>query len=69
MTLQPQMLLTTPEAAALCRISKSTLEHARVRGDGPPFIRVGRKRIAYHRDALEAWLTGRQVTSTSVGVR
>jgi predicted DNA-binding transcriptional regulator AlpA len=66
--LQPNAYLTTAEAAALRRVSKSTMEHERVRGDGPPFIRIGRKKVAYRLDALQAWLAAREVTSTSAVV-
>lgn len=63
--LQPNVYLTTAEAAALRRVSKSTMEHERVRGDGPPFVRIGRRKVGYRLDTLQAWLAARESTSTS----
>lgn len=58
-------LLTTLEAAKVCRLSKVTLDRYRVRGDGPAFVRVGLKKVAYSRDALLSWLESRERRSTS----
>jgi hypothetical protein len=38
-------LLTPAEAAKFLRISESWLAKARMRGDGPPFIRIGRRSV------------------------
>ena len=35
-------LLTPKEAAQLLKVSESWLAKARMRGDGPPFIKIGR---------------------------
>jgi Helix-turn-helix domain len=35
-------LLTPKEAAELLKVSVSWLAKARIRGDGPPFIKIGR---------------------------
>jgi hypothetical protein len=40
-------LLTTKEVADLLRVSTSWLAKARMRGDGPPFVVVGRRSIRY----------------------
>ena len=55
------VLLTTPEAAQILRVSARTLRRWRDegRGDGPPYLRLGRK-IVYDRKALSTWL-GRSV--------
>lgn len=53
-------LLTTEQAAAELRVSKQTLEAWRCRGEGPPFFRVGRRRVAYTREDLHIWLAGRR---------
>lgn len=58
-------LLTTSEAASVCRLSKVTLDRYRVRGDGPAFVRVGLKKVAYSRDTLLSWLESRERRSTS----
>jgi excisionase family DNA binding protein len=57
-------LLNTAEAAEQLRVKKQTLENWRLRGEGPAFIKVGR-RVFYRLSALDAWLTGRIRTSTS----
>jgi predicted DNA-binding transcriptional regulator AlpA len=59
-----ERLLTVKEAADFLRVSLSWLNKARVRGDGPPFIRVGRS-IRYSQPALLQWTKGRQRLSTS----
>ena len=47
-------LLTPAEAAKFLRISESWLAKARMRGDGPPFIRIGHS-IRYSQTALIDW--------------
>ncbi|MBV8523264.1 MAG: helix-turn-helix domain-containing protein [Acetobacteraceae bacterium] len=47
--------LTPPEAAARLRVSRSTLDRARADGSGPPFVRVGRRRILYPEAELRRW--------------
>jgi len=51
----PEVLLTPPEAAKSLKMSVSWLAKARMRGDGPPFVRVGRS-IRYREDDLRQWL-------------
>ena len=48
-------LLSTPQAANLCRTSTHTLEAWRRRHEGPPFIKVGRL-VRYSVDDLTQWL-------------
>jgi predicted DNA-binding transcriptional regulator AlpA len=57
-------LLTPKEAAKLLKVSLSWLAKARMRGDGPPYIRIGRS-IRYALAALIQWMKGRQRMSTS----
>jgi excisionase family DNA binding protein len=57
-------LLTPKEAAHYLRVSVSWLAKARMRGDGPPFVRIGRS-IRYPETALLQWMRGRQRLSTS----
>ena len=45
------VLLTPKEAARLLKVSLSWMAKARMRGDGPPYIRVGRS-IRYTEAAL-----------------
>jgi Helix-turn-helix domain len=56
--------LTPKEAALLLRVSLSWLAKARMRGDGPPYIKVGRG-IRYSEGALLNWTKSRQRMSTS----
>ena len=57
-------LLTVAEAAQILKVSLSWLAKARMRGDGPPFIKVGRA-IRYSDAALQQWMKSRQRLSTS----
>jgi len=56
-----------PQAAAQeltdlgCPISVRTLARWRTAGTGPPYIRVGAKRVAYRRKSLRAWLFAHEV--------
>jgi predicted DNA-binding transcriptional regulator AlpA len=62
----PSIVLLTPkEAAKLLKVSVSWLAKARMRGDGPPFIKVGNKSIRYSEAALIQWMKARQRLSTS----
>jgi excisionase family DNA binding protein len=60
------VLLTPKEAAKLLKVSLSWLAKARMRGDGPPFIKVGRA-IRYSEAALVQWMKSQQRMSTSEG--
>ena len=57
-------LLTAKEAARRLKVSTSWMAKARMRGDGPPYILVGRS-IRYSDAALLQWLKSRQRLSTS----
>jgi predicted DNA-binding transcriptional regulator AlpA len=56
--------MTAKEAARFLKVSLSWLAKARMRGDGPPYIRVGRS-IRYAESALLQWMKSRQRLSTS----
>jgi hypothetical protein len=60
----PLYLLTPKEAARTLKVSVSWLAKARMRGDGPPFIKIGRA-IRYSEVALMQWMKSRQRLSTS----
>ncbi len=65
-TLPPdQRLLTTREAAAYLRVSKSYLDKLRVYGGGPKFLRYGKRKILYRMSDLDLWAGERRFTSTS----
>lgn len=56
--------LTPAETAKILKVSKSWLAKARMRGDGQPFIRVGRS-IRYTLPALLQWMKSRQRLSST----
>jgi len=59
-----QTLHTQREAAAVLRLSDRTLERWRVSGDGPPFVKAGR-RVLYPSTSLDEWIASRLCQSTS----
>ena len=67
MTTNPivQVLLTPKEAAHRLKLSASWLAKSRMRGDGPPYIKVGPRAIRYAEAALAQWMKSRQRLSTS----
>jgi predicted DNA-binding transcriptional regulator AlpA len=58
------VVLTPKEAAYRLKLSLSWLAKARMRGDGPPYIQVGRA-IRYTEAALLQWMKSNTRTSTS----
>jgi predicted DNA-binding transcriptional regulator AlpA len=56
--------LNSPETAEYLGISVSTLSKRRVFGDGPKYLKLGR-RVVYDTRDLEAWLDTRRRASTS----
>jgi hypothetical protein len=59
-----ERLRTPKEAAELLRKSESFLAKARMNGNGPAYIKVGRS-VVYSDTALQQWLKSRQRLSTS----
>jgi predicted DNA-binding transcriptional regulator AlpA len=59
-----ERLLTPREAADFLRLSSSWLAKARMRGDGPPFVKPGRS-IRYRESELLRWIRSRTHLSTS----
>lgn len=51
-------------AAEYIGLSASTMNKLRVRGDGPEFLKLGR-RVVYETRALDQWLAGKRRKSTS----
>ena len=60
----PLPLLTAKEAGVRLKVSLSWLAKARMRGNGPPYICIGRS-IRYAEAALLQWMKSRQRLSTS----
>jgi predicted DNA-binding transcriptional regulator AlpA len=57
-------VFTPEETANHLKVSLSWLAKARMRGDGPAFIKIGRA-IRYSEAALQQWMKSRQRLSTS----
>lgn len=53
-----------PEVARMLKVSISYLAKARMRGDGPPYHKIGRS-VRYVRAEVLAWLESRSRHSTS----
>ena len=51
------------ETSKYLGISYSWLRQSRVRGDGPPFIKIGRA-IRYRKEDVDNWLLQNQRTNT-----
>lgn len=57
--------LTPPEAAAFIATTVGNLQAWRVKGIGPPFIKLGPGRMApvrYWKDALRKWMNSQEET-------
>ena len=59
------MSCTRSEAGKYLGLSTSTLAKQRLRGDGPRFVRLSPRAIAYLRSDLDEWLSSRRCYSTS----
>jgi predicted DNA-binding transcriptional regulator AlpA len=59
-----ERLLTARDAADRLRLSLSWLAKARMRGDGPPYVKLGRS-VRYGESALAKWTHSRTRLSTS----
>ena len=59
-----ERLLTPKEAAQFLRLSLSWLAKARMRGDGPPYVKLGGS-VRYRESDLVQWLKSRARLSTS----
>ena len=57
--------LRTRDAALRVGLTPATLEKLRVVGGGPPFYRVGPKRILYDPADLDSWVRSKKFASTS----
>lgn len=61
---QFEKLWSTDGAAAVLGVSPRTLEYLRVQGDGPRFVKIGR-RVKYRAGDLTAYLEARTRQSTA----
>ena len=59
-----QLVLTPKQAAGLLSMSTSWLAKQRLKGGGPPYIKMGGA-VRYSATVLQEWMKGRQRLSTS----
>lgn len=52
-------LLSQKTVAKLLDLSPRSLEAWRLRGDGPPFVRISKRCVRYRRSEVELWLSSR----------
>lgn len=57
-------LLTETEVAELMKISPRTLQHWRVAGGGPAYMKFGHN-VRYSRETIEAWMRQRTLRHTA----
>jgi len=62
---QKPAFLTQQEVATLLRVSPRTTERWRLEGSGPPWIRLGRKKVVYALVDVMAYVDSRTFTSTA----
>jgi predicted DNA-binding transcriptional regulator AlpA len=60
-----QKVLSNDAAARFLGLSPRTLPGMRLRGDGPPFIQLGARRIGYLESDLSVWVESQRRRSTS----
>jgi hypothetical protein len=58
------LILTPKQAAALLNLSTSWLAKQRLKGGGPPYIKMGGA-VRYSAVVLQEWMRGKQRLSTS----
>lgn len=58
-------LYTRDEVAELLRVSRGFLDHAALRGDGPPFFKIGNA-IRYNKAVVVAWLKAKASVNKAV---
>lgn len=56
----PDRLLTQSQTAEYLALSERTLEGWRLRGEGPPFVRLSRNAVRYRLRDLDAWIAARR---------
>ena len=63
--LAADQLLSPKQAAAEIGFSEVSLQRWRIEGKGPPYVKIGKRRVGYRVGALRQWLTNRETTSTA----
>jgi hypothetical protein len=59
-----QTMLTPKQAAGVLNLSTSWLAKQRLKGGGPPYIKMGGA-VRYNASILQEWMRGKQRLSTS----
>lgn len=59
------VVLTPEQAARALSLSPSTLAKLRLSGNGPAYCKMGRRKVGYRPEDLQAWLADRVRHSTS----
>ena len=57
------VFITEAELAERFRVARRTVQRWRVNGVGPPFVRIGVRKIAYRLADCEAWAAGQTFTN------
>lgn len=60
----PTNLWTEKEAAVFLGVREKSLQAWRIRGGGPPFVKIGRL-VRYRPSLIEEWLSSHERASTS----
>ncbi len=60
-----EKLLTEPQAAEVLNFTARTLQAWRVRGGGPPYVKISARAIRYRQCDLNRWIEQRIRSSTS----
>lgn len=51
--------LTDAQLCALLHVDDRTTLRWRIDGEGPPFVRVGQRRVLYRRNDVDGWIAAR----------
>ena len=62
-TTDTDFFLHTHEVASRCRLSVRTIQRLTARGDFPPAVRIGARRIAYRTSAIDQWMADRPLVA------
>lgn len=57
-------LLSPAQVCAYLRCGISTLDRMRIRGEGPPYLKIGKRRVGYRWSSIQTWLDSRECQST-----
>jgi predicted DNA-binding transcriptional regulator AlpA len=59
--------LTAPAAARYIGVAVGTLANWRTRGEGPPYVKLGKASVRYDRGDIDGYLKARRVGTRSEG--